>query len=73
MNVKQDQLIKLLIQNSKSAWEIEAVHNRCCIFYGLENALEKCQEIISFAQEANIDLLESFRLHIEVALLTIHS
>lgn len=72
MNIQQDQLLKLLINNSKSAGDIEAIHNRCCIFYGLDNALEKCQEIIYFANAANLGLLESFRLHVEVELLKIH-
>lgn len=72
MNIQQDQLLKLLILNSESPREIEAIHKRCCIFFGLENSLEKCQEIIEFAKAANLRLLESFRLHVEVELLKIH-
>ena len=72
MNIQQEQLIKLLIGNSEKAGEIEAIHSRCCTFYGVEMALEKCQEIITFANETNLSLLECFRLHVEVELLKIH-
>ncbi|WP_026135921.1 hypothetical protein [Nafulsella turpanensis] len=63
---QEEQLIKLLINNSQPTWEIEAVHQRCCIYFGVERAFRECQEIIDFANVASIGLLESFRLHIEV-------
>lgn len=72
MNTQQNQLIKLLISSSEPAWKIEAIHNRCCIFYGLEDSEEKCKEIIDFANMANIGLLESFRFHVELELLKAH-
>jgi hypothetical protein len=67
MDRQQEQLIQLLINNAKPAWEIEAIHTRCCIFYGTEKALEESQGIIDFAEMAGISLLESFRLQLEVA------
>ena len=68
--MRQDQLITLLLTNLESAaGEIEAIYKRCCIFYGREEAMEKCQEIISFAKMNNLEFLESFRLHVEVSLL----
>lgn len=70
MYKQQEQLIKLLINNPQPVWEIEAIHKRCCLYYGIENALEKCQEVIDFAGETKIELLESFRLHVEVSELT---
>lgn len=69
---KQEQLIKLLINNSQPGWEIEATHARCCIYYGTGRAFQECQEIIDFANMANVGLLESFRLHVEVAELAIN-
>lgn len=71
MKIPQDQLITLLISNSRPAWEIEALYKRCCIYYGLDFSLDKCQDIIYFADMANIELLESFRLHIQIEELTI--
>lgn len=71
MNKQQEQLIKLLINNSRPAWEIEAAHTRCCLYFGLENAHEECQNIIDFANSAGIGLLESFRLEVEVSELAI--
>ncbi len=70
MNKQQEQLVKLLINNAQPVWEIESVHKRCCIYYGIEKALEICQDIIDFAAMAGISLLESFRLHVEVTELT---
>lgn len=67
MKKQQEQLIQLLINNVQAAWEIDAVFTRCCIYYGEENALEECQGIIDFAQRAEISLLESFRLQVEVS------
>lgn len=67
---KQEQLIKLLINNSLPGWEIEAVHSRCCIYFGVKSAFGACQEIIDFALEAKIGALESFRLQVELAELT---
>lgn len=69
---QQEQLIKLLINNTQPTWEIEATHNRCCIYYGTARAFQECQEIIDFANMANVGLLESFRLHVEVAELAIN-
>lgn len=66
MNEQQEQLIKLLISSRQPAWEIEAIHKRCCIYYGIENAFSVCQEIIAFARQADLSLLESFRLQVEV-------
>lgn len=68
MKIQQNQLLKLIINNSKPVWEIEALHSRCCIYFGIEDAMEKCEEIISFSKIANIGLLESFRFHVEVEL-----
>lgn len=67
MNKEQEQLIKLLINNPQSAWEIEGIHKRCCIYYGLESAFQECQEVIDFARMANIKLVESFRLQVEIS------
>lgn len=72
MTNQQEQLIKLLIKNAQPVWEIEAIHIRCYIYYGMENALEQCQDIIDFANMAGIGLMESFRLHVEVSELAIH-
>lgn len=72
MKIQQNQLLKLLINNSKPVWEIEALHSRCCVYFGLKDAVGKCEEIISFSNMANIGLLESFRFHVEVELLTIN-
>lgn len=66
MNQEQEQLIKLLISNLRPAWEIEAVHKRCCIYYGIDSAYKVCQDIIDFARQADLSLLESFRLQVEV-------
>lgn len=66
MNEQQEQLIKLLISSAQPAWEIEAIHKRCCIYYGVDSALKICQEIIEFALQANLSLLESFRLQVEI-------
>ncbi len=67
MDKQQEQLIQLLINNSRPASEIEAIHKRCCIYFGLETAPEECQSIIDFAEAAGLSLLESFRLQVEVA------
>lgn len=67
---QQEQLIKLLIRNTQATWEIEAIHTRCCIYYGVERAFEESQDIIDFARVADIGLLESFRLQVEVAEMT---
>ena len=72
MNTQQEQLIKLLVSNSKPVWEIEAIHIRCCIYYGIERAFEECQKVIDFADTADIGLLESFRLQVEVSELVIN-
>lgn len=66
MHSQQEQLIQLLMNNTRPGWEVEAVHTRCCIYYGIENALEQCQELIDFAAAAGMGLLESFRLQVEV-------
>lgn len=66
MNEQQEQLVKLLVSSSQPAWEIEAIHKRCCIYFGIEKAFWVCQEIMEFAREANLSLLESFRLQVEV-------
>lgn len=71
MNKQQEQLIKLLINNSRPVWEIEATHKRCVLYFGLERAFDECQDIIDFANMAGTELLESFRLHIEICELTI--
>lgn len=67
MNQQQEQLIKLLISNPRPAWEIEAIHKRCCLYYGIESAFKVCQDIIDFARQADLSLLESFRLQVEVS------
>lgn len=72
MKMPQDQLLNLLINNPQPVWEIEAVYKRCSIYYGGDYAIEKCQDIIYFATMANISLLESFRLHIEIEELAIN-
>lgn len=71
MNKQQEQLIKLLISNSRPVWEIEAAHKRCCLYFGTERALDECQNVIDFADMAKISLLESFRLQVEVSELAI--
>lgn len=70
MKSQQLQLIQLLINNTQPSWEIEAVHTRCCIYFGVENAFGQCQDVIDFAAMAGIGLLESFRLQVEVTELT---
>lgn len=72
MTIQQEQLIQLLIKNTQPVWEIEAIHIRCCVYFGTENALEQCQEVIDFANMAGIRLMESFRLHVEVSELANH-
>ena len=67
MNKEQDQLIQLLISNSQPAWQIETIFKRCCLYFGMEAALEECQNIIDFANQANLSLIESFRLQVEIS------
>ena len=67
MNKQQEQLIQLLISNSQPAWQIETIFKRCCLYFGMETALEECQKVIDFANQANISLLESFRLQVEIS------
>lgn len=67
MNKEEEQLIKLLINNPQSAWEIEGIYKRCGIYFGFENAFHECQEVIDFAKMAGIELLESFRLQVEIS------
>lgn len=67
MNKEQDQLIQLLINNPQPAWQIETIFKRCCLYFGMEAALAECQNIIDFANQVNIGLLESFRLQVEIS------
>jgi hypothetical protein len=64
---QQEQLIRLIAANAHSVNEIEAIHTRCCIYYGVEKAFEESQEIIEFANQAQIGLRESFRLQVEIS------